>query len=179
MSPDPHLPFSPYLITIPIIIVVLLLRMRSLSRERPLRIEWLWVTPVFLLAMGGLLIAQSPPSALQAAWMLLPFALGGAIGWYRGKMMRIAVDPQTHALSARASPAALYLIVAVIAIRYALNYFAQSQIQAWGVSTFYLTDLFMAFGVGMIGVQRVEMFLRAQRLLGEARAAVAEAAQTS
>ena len=35
---------------------------------------------------------------------------------------------------------------------------------------FLISGLFLVFAVGLLGVQRVEMFLRSQRLLSEARA---------
>ena len=169
--------FSPYYVIIPIVLIVLVLRLRSMSKGRPLKIEWLWLTPALLILMAGLLLAQFPPVGMDWAWLPLPLALGGVLGWYRGKMMHIEVDQETHALQSRASPAALYLIVAIVVLRYALNFLARTEAQAWRISPQFITDLFMMFGVGVIGVQRVEMMLRARRLLTEARAA--KALQTS
>jgi len=168
-------PYLPYLISVPIILVVLVLRLRGMSRGRPLRAEWLWVTPVLLMVMAGLLTAQAPPTTQEWMWLALPLALGGILGWYRGKMMQISVDPDTHALTAKASPAALYLIVGIILLRYVLNIVSRTEASSWGVRPMFITDLLMAFGIGLLGVQRVEMFLRARRLVTEARAAKAAA----
>ena len=178
MTPDELRRYLPYLI-VPLVLLVLFFRIRRMQTKRPLRIEWLWVAPAMLIAVGGLLLAQFPPSGLQWAWLLAPLALGGLLGWYRGKMIHIEVVPETHALTARASPAALYLIVGIIVVRYAVNALARDQAQAWGVSAMFVTDLLMVFGVATIGVSRVEMFIRAQRLLAGARATKASAAQTS
>ena len=167
--------FTPYLIVIPVVLLILVLRLRSMSRGRALRLEWLWVTPVLMLVFAALLLVQAPPQGLQWAWLVLPIVVGAAVGFYRGRMMHISVDPETHALSAKASPAALYFIVGIMVLRSALNFYFRDQAAAWGINPLFFTDLFMAFAIGMFGMQRVEMFVRARRLLGEARAARAAA----
>lgn len=169
--PTPYGQLSPYLIVIPIVLIVLVLRLRSMSRGRRLRIELLWITPVLLMVMAGLMLAQIPPAPDQWIWLPLPLALGALLGWYRGKMMSIGVDPETHALQTKASPAALYLIVAIVVLRFGLNMFVRTEADAWKVSPMFITDLFMMFGIGMIAMGRIEMMIRARRLLSEARAA--------
>jgi hypothetical protein len=109
-------------------------------------------------------------------WMGVALALGGALGWYRGKMMHITVDPETHVVNARASAAAMYFIVLVLLARLGLRYVALGEAQAWHVKATLITGLFLVFAVGLLGVQRLEMFLRARRLLVEARAASASSA---
>ena len=43
--------------------------------------------------------------------------IGAAVGWQRGKMMHIHVDPETHALNQKASPAAMFFLIALIVVR--------------------------------------------------------------
>ncbi len=88
-------------------------------------------------------------------------------------MMHISVDPETHALNTKASPAAMIFIVAIIAIRFALRGVAMGEASTLHLTVGVITGAFMAFAVGLFGVQRLEMALRATRLLGEARAAKA------
>jgi hypothetical protein len=159
--------FSPYYIVIPVVLIILVLRLRSMSKGQRLRVELMWITPLLLLVGAGLLLAQAPPAPEQWIWLAVPLILGAALGWYRGKMMHIEVDPETQALKSRASPAALYLIVAIIVLRYALSIFARTEAAAWKVSPMFITDLFMMFGVGVLSVARIEMMLRARRLLAE------------
>ena len=93
-------------------------------------------------------------------------AAGAGVGWQRGRMMHISVDPETHALSQKASPAAMLFLVALIVVR------AGGKIlfgTGSGLSPAMLTDPLIAFALGMFTLQRVEMYLRAKRLLGEAR----------
>jgi hypothetical protein len=177
MSVQPNM--LPYLISIPIILLVLVFRMRSLSQTRRLRVEWLWVTPTILIALTVLTFMQAPPAGNDWLWLGVALAVGGAFGWYRGKMMQISVDPETHVVNTRASAGAMIFIVLILVARMGLRYVAVGQAQTLHLSLTLISGLFLVFAVGLLGVQRVEMFLRAQRLLGEARASRAGAAQTS
>jgi membrane protein CcdC involved in cytochrome C biogenesis len=80
--------------------------------------------------------------------------------------MEIHVDPETHALNQKASPAAMFFLIGLIVVRSA----ARSLLGAEShVSAAMLTDPLIAFALGMFTLQRVEMYLRARRLLEEAR----------
>ncbi|MEI9963756.1 MAG: hypothetical protein WDM92_02725 [Caulobacteraceae bacterium] len=125
--------------------------------------------PALVLAATVAAMAPSPPRGLDWAWLALALVVGSVLGWYRGRMMHIEVDPQTHALNTRASPAAVMFIIALVAIRYALRALAVGEAHAWHVSVALITDGFLVFALGLLGLQRVEMWLRATRLLAEAR----------
>jgi hypothetical protein len=165
----------PYLISIGVLVVVMGLRMRSMSRTRRLRLEWLWVTPALILAVTVLSLLPQPPQGLDWAWLGGGLLIGAALGWQRGRMMHIAVDPETHALNTKASPAALFFLVFVIAIRFGLRSLAMGEAQSWHLSVSVITGAFLTLALGLLGVQRLEMALRASRLLAEARAAGAAA----
>ena len=165
----------PYLIGGAVFLVLMVFRLRRMSQSRRLRVELLWITPALLIAVAALAIAPQPPVGIQWAWLGLSLVIGAALGWYRGKMMHITVDPETHALNTKASPAAMIFILLIVAIRVGLRYLALGEASAWHVSAALITDVFIVFAVGLLGVQRVEMWLRANRLLGEARAAKAAA----
>ena len=162
-----------YGVTAVVVVLVLALRMRGMTRGRRLRLEWLWVMPaLFLLAAIGSIV-QAPPTGVDWAWLALAVVIGGVIGWYRGRMMRITIDPQSHALNMQASPAAMIFLVALFAIRFGLRAVLQTQAASWRISPALITDVFVLFALGLFGVQRVEMALRARRLLGETRDAAA------
>ena len=79
-------------------------------------------------------------------------------------MMHIHVDPETHALNQKASPAAMFFLIAIILVRSV----ARSVIgQEGSVSPAMLSDPLVAFALGMFTLTRVEMYLRAKRLLTE------------
>ena len=156
-----------YAITIGIIVVVVALRMRRMGKMRPLKLETLWVVPVLYVVVAALMFWQLPPTGWVAIASAVAVLIGAAVGWQRGKMMHIHVDPETHALNQKASPAAMFFLIALIVVRAG----ARSVLgETGGLSPAMLTDPLIAFALGMFTLTRVEMYLRARRLLDEARA---------
>lgn len=155
-----------YIVTALVVGLVLLLRFRGMRRARRLRLNQLWIVPaVFAVAFAASIIEYPPPTALGWAWLALALAVGGAIGWWRGKLMRITIDPATHALNQQVSPAALLFIVVLILARQGLRYEAA----AAGVNILKVTGILLAFALGLMAATRAEMFVRARHLLAEAR----------
>jgi membrane protein CcdC involved in cytochrome C biogenesis len=143
--------------------------MRRMGKMRPLNLNGLWVVPAIYLVVAALMFFQLPPTGWVAIASGAGLLIGAAVGWQRGKMMHIHVDPETHALNQKASPAAMFFLIALIAVRMAARgIIGQEQ----GISPAMLTDPLIAFALGMFTVQRVEMYLRAKRLLEEARGGV-------
>jgi membrane protein CcdC involved in cytochrome C biogenesis len=161
-----HQTWVSYAITIGIIVIVMALRLRRAGQMRPLKLGSLWVVPVLYLAVAAIMFAQLPPTGWVAIACGVALLIGAAVGWQRGKMMHIHVDPETHALNQKASPAAMLFLVALIVVRMLARGMMGAQ---GGVSPAMLTDPLIAFALGMFTLQRVEMYLRARRLLDEAR----------
>lgn len=161
-----HQSWISYAITIGIIVVIMALRMRGMSKMRPLKLETLWIVPAMYAVVAALMFFSLPPVGSVAIASLAGLAAGAAVGWQRGKMMHIEVDPETHALNQKASPAAMFFLIALIIVRAG----ARSVLGAEShVSPAMLTDPLIAFALGMFTLQRVEMYLRAKRLLEEVR----------
>jgi membrane protein CcdC involved in cytochrome C biogenesis len=161
-----HQTWASYAITIGIIVVVMAMRLRRAGQMRPLKLGSLWIVPVLYLAVAAIMFAQLPPTGWVAIASAAALLIGAAVGWQRGKMMHIHVDPETHALNQKASPAAMLFLVALIVVRM----LARGIIGAEGaVSPAMLTDPLIAFALGMFTLQRVEMYVRAKRLLQETR----------
>ena len=158
--------WASYAVTIGIIIVMMALRLRKAGRMRPLKLGSLWIVPVLYLAVAAMMFVQLPPTGWVAIASSIGLLIGAAVGWQRGKMMHIHVDPETHALNQKASPAAMLFLVVLIVVRM----LARGVIGAeGGLGPAMLTDPLIAFALGMFTLQRVEMYLRARRLLEEAR----------
>ena len=165
-------PWIGYAVTAIVVAIVLAIRLRRMNVLRPLKLERLWILPAVYLALAAIMFVATPPDAI--GWPLCGLALvaGSALGWWRGRLIHVEVDPETHLLSARQSPAAIAFIVILIAVRQGLR----AIIQNGGgtglhVSVATLTDLLVALALGLLTVQRVEMYLRAKRLLERARRA--------
>ena len=163
-------PWISYAITAVIVVVVLALRLRGMSRMRRLRLETLWVIPAIYCVFAGVMFYEYPPQGL--GWLACGVALvaGAAIGWQRGKLMRIHVDPETHTLNQRASPAAMLFIIVLIAVRFgAREMLANGAGAGLHLSTILVTNALVALALGLFAATRLEMYLRAKRLLDEAR----------
>ena len=79
------------------------------SSSRPL-----WVVPVLYLVVAVLMFIAAAARGWAAIASVVGLAAGAAVGWQRGKMMHIHVDPETHALNQKASPAAMMFLIALI-----------------------------------------------------------------
>ena len=162
--------FFSALIPLIVIAIILFFRFRALGRARPLRLERLWVIPTLYLALAALMFAQMTPHGLGWLWAGLSLAAGAALGWQRGRAMHISVDRQTHALNQTSSPLAMLLILGLVAVRTGLRTMADVEGAAWHLDAVLITDCLVAFALGLLSVQRLEMYLRGSRLLAEARA---------
>lgn len=154
---------------IALIAFVLAMRLRRMQRGRRLRIEWLWVVPALYAGLAGFLLTAAPPSPFGWALAALGFIVGAGIGWQRGRMVAISVDPETHELSQRESPLAMLLIVGVIGLRFALRGVGGAQAHAWHVSAFVITDALVMMALGLFAVQRLVLWRRARAALAAAR----------
>jgi len=161
------------LIGIVVFAAFFLLRLRRLSRGRPLKLEQIWILPAILVLVAGFVLWRAPPPAGDWPWLAAALAVGAALGWVRGSLMTITVDPQTHAMNVRASPAALIFVVALVAVRFGARSLLSGGAAGWSGHALLIADGFLLFAVGLLGVQRVEMAIRARRLLALARAAKA------
>ena len=162
-----HQGWVSYAITIGIIVVVMALRMRRMGQMRPMKLSGLWIVPAVYFVVAALMFVQFPPTGWVAIASIAGLLIGAAVGWQRGKMMHIHVDPETHALNQKASPAAMFFLIGLIIVRSGARTVLG---QTSGVSPAMLTDPLIAFALGMFTLTRLEMYLRAKRLLEEARA---------
>lgn len=155
------------ILPIALIALVMLLRFRSMSRKRPLNAARLWFAPAILVAIALFTIFARPPGPLGLALCGLALAVGGLVGWHRGKLMRIERNPETDQLTQSASPAAMILLVVIIAIRFAARSYFQGQPNPGKLDeqTLMVTDVLLSFAVAMIAMTRVEMGIRAHSIL--------------
>ena len=150
------------------------------SQARNLRVERLWISPVIVLVGIGLTISQTPPaSALGIALDVLAIAIGAGMGWWRGRSTNITVNPDTHALTSKASAVGMILILGIFAVRYAMRTYASESASLLHASVNDISDAVLLLAVGLVCAQRLEMWLRARRLLEEARAAITLGAPAS
>ncbi len=159
---------------IPLVVIALVI-LRN-SRARRLRIEGLWVSPVIILALVGLSFSQQAvPTPLMLGIDIAALVAGAGVGWWRARFTTITVDPATHELTSKASALGMLVILGVFAVRYGVRMYATQSAGALGVSANAIADAALVISVGLVCAQRLEIALRATRLLNEARAATSSA----
>lgn len=169
----PNAPYWTYMIPLAAIALVILRN----SRARRLRIETLWIAPVMILVLVGLSFSQQGvPTPSILAVEIAALAAGAGLGWWRARFTHITVDPATHELTSRASPLGMLVILAVFALRYGVRMYGAQNASALGVSANAIADGALALTVGLVCAQRLEIALRATRLLNDARAGGATSA---
>jgi hypothetical protein len=168
--PTPAAATAPYWTSVVPLVAIGLVILRN-SRARRLRIETIWVMPVVILALVGLsFTAQGMPTPLMLGLDIAALVIGAALGWWRARFTHISVDPATHQLTSRASPIGMLVILAIFALRYAVRLYAPQGASALGVPAIAIADALLIITVGLVCAQRLELALRATRLLAEARA---------
>ena len=157
-------PASSMIVSLVLIAAVLMLRNR---RARPLRIDRLWLRPAIsvVFAASFLFVYPPPVTPLSVAIVFFGLVVGAAVGWQRGRFMRIEVDPVSHAMTARMSQLGMILVLAFFALRYWVRGTSLGPLPAASI-----TDGLMISAAAMMLAQQVEVSLRARRLLAEARA---------
>jgi hypothetical protein len=154
---------------IPLVVMALVI-LRN-SRARRLRIETLWIAPVMILALVGLSLSQQGmPSPLLLGIDIAALVIGAGLGWWRARFTHITVNPATHELTSRASPMGMLVILGLFAVRYGVRTYAAQNATSLGVSANAVADAALVISVGLVCAQRLEIALRASRLLEEARA---------
>ena len=161
-----HQTWITVLVPFVIIAVVLALRLRSMSRERPLKVATLWVVPVVYVLLVGWMLFALPPTV--AGWSLVAVGvlIGAVLGWHRGKMISIERNAETGELRQKASPLAMLLLVALIVLKMgARAIFGENAATQPGSNPMLMTDAFIGFALGLLSATRLELYLRAKRLL--------------
>jgi membrane protein CcdC involved in cytochrome C biogenesis len=153
---------------IPLIAVVAIIALRSRAPRR-LRPELLWIFPAIFSLLGAsyFVFAYRPASLVEGLEILAAAVAGAAFGWWRGKLTRIEVHPETHDVSAQMSPIGVVIVLLVFGGRSALRYVAPPELAGA------INGGLLAFALCMLIAARVEMWLRASRLLAEAKSSKA------
>ena len=166
---SPSQTFAP-MVMVAIVLLVLVLRNQ---RARPLRVELLWIRPVILLALFGFGALREPiaPTPLNLAILIAGAAVGAGLGWQRGRFMRIEVDSDTHAVTSQTSVLGIVLILGVLLLRVLAVTAMRQDAATLPISPTVGSDALIALVIAMFATQGMEMWIRARRLLAQARAA--------
>lgn len=159
---------GPWAFLVPAIAITLIM-LRG-SRGRRLYVGRMWIIPSMIMVVVGLTLWVQPvPSLPGMIGQAFALGMGVALGWWRGRVTTITVDPQTHALTSKASPIGLVLIAGMFLVRYLLRDHATAMSARMGLTALEIADIFLFLAVGLVCAQRLEMWIRARKLLESAR----------
>lgn len=168
-----------YLVITAVLLLMAFRIWRTGGRERRVRIQALWIGPLFITVMIGFLIYADPPpiTPIAITTMIAAFALGLIVGWFRGKMTSITIDVETRELKSKASLWGILLLAGIFGLRVVARNFLSSHAEDWHIPPTVITDGFLLFAAAMILGRRLEIFVRCIGLLRETRAAEAAGAE--
>jgi hypothetical protein len=144
-------------------------RFRNLQKARPLRLPLLWILPLIVTAAVCLALAAMPPSGL--GWLALGagFAVGGAIGMQRSRLMRLHVEGEgaDARVMVRQSPLALALILAVFAARRMLlpSGMTMRHTDHPSATALLMTDAMLGLVLGIVVLSRLILWQRARAMV--------------
>jgi len=153
---------------------VMLWRLRTMDRARPLRLRTLWILPVLFVGVVGFVFASMPPKPWGVAAFVAGIAIGSAVGWQRARWIRLHVEGEgdNARVMMRQSPAALLLVMAIAGVRMVFKSATSGEGGGLGagpaahlsVAALTLTDALLGFALGMIVAHRIELWRRARAL---------------
>ena len=84
----------------------------------------MWFYPsLMVLAVGLMMVSQPPPLApIALSVIAVSTIVGSLIGWQRGRLTHITIDPETHDLTSKTSPVGMILVLALFAVKYAMSF---------------------------------------------------------
>lgn len=145
--------------------LALFIRLRRIGKPRRLRLGTLWIIPAVVIILAGVVFWEYPPSGLDWLWVAMGLAAGGIIGWWRARLVEIGIDPESGKLSQRSSAGALIFLAVLVLVRWLLRSAVMLGGARWHFGAMLISDIFIAIAVGALSFYRIEIYLRARRLL--------------
>ena len=137
---------------IPAIVAAAVIALMSRRMLRPRRVSTgtLWIAPLFVLAGAVATLASRPtPTLAHGAGLMAALALGGAVGWARARLVKIAIDPATGGVTQRGTPYGLVLLVGFFASRSVVSILTIKHPE-WGIDLRRATDILLLFAFGLL-----------------------------
>lgn len=160
---NPTASWQPYLPLL-VIGVLLVIRLRRVNKARRMHLGRLLVGPIILSVAAISLAVTTPPDMGGAAIFVGAAAAGAVLGWQRARLMKIAYDPASDSFTLQQSPWAVALLIGVMLLRRVIlpNGGAMADGGAHMPHSLWLIDGLIGFGLGTIGAQNTELWLRAR-----------------
>ena len=161
-----------YVIAALIILPLLYRRLRKVLQPQELKLKRLWIRPaIYLVLAAGAVVAPTPSAPAITPSMLTGMALaaivGAALGWQWGRSTALHVHPQTGTLMQTGSLAGMIVLLVLIALKLGLRFGLKAGAPSLHLNAVLITDISICFSAMLFAVRGLEIFLRAQRIMGE------------
>ncbi len=161
-----------YVIAALIILPLLYRRLRKVLQPQELKLKRLWIRPaIYLVLAAGAVVTPTPGAPAITPSMLTGMALaavvGAALGWQWGRSTALNVHPQTGTLMQTGSLAGMIVLLILIALKLGLRFGLQAGAPSLHLNAVLITDISICFSAMLFAVRGLEIFLRAQRIMGE------------
>src|SRR5579872_7261942 len=161
-----------YVIPILIILPLMYRRLRKLLQPQELKLRRLWIRPaIYLVLAAGAVLAPTPgapsltPSIL--AGLALAGVIGAALGWQWGRSTALHVHPETGTLMQTGSMAGMIVFLVLVLLKMGLRFGLKIGAPSLHLNAVLITDISICFSAVLFAVRGLEIFLRAQRIMGE------------
>jgi hypothetical protein len=152
-------------ILLPVLIAVVFigLNARRMMRPRRFRPVALWISPILILAGAVALMGTRPtPSAAHIAGLTAALALGGVVGWVRGKLVRVGFDAETDMVTQRGTPFGMLFLIGLIVLRSGVRFVAMRHPEL-GIDLGKATDILLFFALGLVGSYAGVLYIAVSR----------------
>lgn len=150
------------LLPLVVIAAAFAVRIRRMSRGRPLNPVRAAIVCVLLVAVIAFVFVSQPPSALGWALFAAGISIGGALGVARAHVMRVERDADSGRILIHQTPAGLILLGGVMIARRLVG---PSQVGApAGHTVSLLTDGLLGFAFGLVIATQLWLWLRVRKV---------------
>lgn len=152
-----------------------LMALRRNLRPQKLSLWRMCISPALLAFAVCATMAYQPPPAdpITILALLSVLALGGLVGWQRGRMTRLTIHPVTGEITAEMSMWGAAILVLILGVRYLARDLAFLNAGSLGLDPLEIADGFLLFALGMVVMRPVELLYRAYKLKESLRAPTA------
>ena len=166
-----------YFLPVLIILPLLYRRMRKMTKAQPLKLGRLWIRPAIILLAAAVIIFLPQPGqhvvrhflAQDWAWLAVAAVLGAGAGWHWGRTMAIEVHPHDGTLMVKGGMAAVVVMGVLILFRIGLRTGLRMEASSWHLDMVLISDASIVFSAFLFTFRAIEMFLRARRVMDEAK----------
>src|SRR6185437_7432208 len=161
-----------YVVPVLIVLPLLYRRLRKLLQPQELKLGRLWIRPaIYLVLAAGAILAPTPGAPAFTSSTLVALvvadALGAAFGWQWGRSTTLHVHPETGTLMQTGSLAGMIVILVLVLLKLGLRFGLKAGAPSLHLNAVLITDVSICFSAMLFAVRGLEIFLRAQRIMGE------------